>query len=239
MAGSEFASITNEGTNTGQMVGQQNFFGKVAKRTHWPLLMSKGGSDTANRFFDWISPLDFIVKQEEVFAVHEPGTGQWLLDSSAFRKWIDGAIQVLWCYGIPGLAMQASSNLLLISWAKSWLRENSNEVRTATSTLKSIRELMLSCPSAPSSSITFNGDSKEMRMSVLLLSIANTNRGSGRHPPTLCRQSGDSCASRDPLSRRPYKADTTATFGNRSPYRSVTLSPSLWKLPRVTQESSL
>ena len=100
MSASGSASITNQGTNTGEIVAQKNFFGKSDQRAYWLLLTSKGTSDTDNHILDWISPLNFSVKQNEVLAVHEPGTGQWLLNSSSFKSWVDGGTQVLWCYGI-------------------------------------------------------------------------------------------------------------------------------------------
>lgn len=96
MAGSESASITNEGTNTGQMVAQQNVFGKVARRTYWPLLTSKGISDTANRIFDWVSPFDFIVKKDEVllFMNLVLGSGCWIHQHSG-----NGLMELLKCSG--------------------------------------------------------------------------------------------------------------------------------------------
>ena len=59
-----------------------------------------GDTDLRQKIIDWISPLDFRGKQEEVLADHEPGTGQLFLQSPKFKEWVDGRTKVLWCHGI-------------------------------------------------------------------------------------------------------------------------------------------
>ena len=47
----------------------------------------------------WISPLNFLPVQESLFGRSRQGTGQWLLDSSAFQAWLDTEGGILWCPG--------------------------------------------------------------------------------------------------------------------------------------------
>ncbi|KAL8921943.1 MAG: hypothetical protein Q9172_003757 [Xanthocarpia lactea] len=50
----------------------------------------------------WFSPLNFFNTQQDLFARREEGTGQWLIDSTEFRKWTSGMDRILCCPGIPG-----------------------------------------------------------------------------------------------------------------------------------------
>lgn len=51
---------------------------------------------------DWLSPLDFHSRQNDLFAKSQTGSGQWFLDSTEFNDWIQPAGAVMHCQGIPG-----------------------------------------------------------------------------------------------------------------------------------------
>ncbi|KAJ7193741.1 ankyrin repeat-containing domain protein [Mycena pura] len=51
---------------------------------------------------DWISPLDFLQRQADIFGIWQPGTGEWLLATPRFKQWESGYQKFLWCRGIPG-----------------------------------------------------------------------------------------------------------------------------------------
>ncbi|KAJ7589155.1 hypothetical protein C8J56DRAFT_784434, partial [Mycena floridula] len=53
-------------------------------------------------FLEWISKLDFQATQNETFAKHTAGTGDWFLKQQKFVDWKDGKTKLLWCPGIPG-----------------------------------------------------------------------------------------------------------------------------------------
>ncbi|KAJ7576066.1 hypothetical protein C8J56DRAFT_800653, partial [Mycena floridula] len=53
-------------------------------------------------FQNWISELDFQATQNETFAKHTAGTGDWFLKKQEFVDWKDGRTRFLWCPGIPG-----------------------------------------------------------------------------------------------------------------------------------------
>jgi len=64
-------------------------------------------SDEDNRIFEWLSPLNPQQRHQAVRADRLDGVGNWLLETSEFRKWSngeDGCLeQVLFCSGGPGV----------------------------------------------------------------------------------------------------------------------------------------
>ncbi|KAG7294108.1 hypothetical protein NEMBOFW57_004172 [Staphylotrichum longicolle] len=50
----------------------------------------------------WISPLSYRPRQLDILENMQPGTGNWFLEHSTFRRWVDGDVDALWCPGIPG-----------------------------------------------------------------------------------------------------------------------------------------
>ncbi|KAF7370630.1 Ankyrin repeat domain containing protein [Mycena sanguinolenta] len=51
---------------------------------------------------EWYSPLNFFVRQADIFRLHQPGTGRWFLEMNSFKEWECGFGKVLWCRGMPG-----------------------------------------------------------------------------------------------------------------------------------------
>ena len=51
---------------------------------------------------DWLSPLNFIAKQDLLYKEHHEGTCKWFLESDEFRQWKEGENSMLFCPGIPG-----------------------------------------------------------------------------------------------------------------------------------------
>jgi Cdc6-like AAA superfamily ATPase len=47
-------------------------------------------------------PIDYGSKQSDFINRRQPGTGQWLLDSTKFQEWLKTKQQTLFCPGIPG-----------------------------------------------------------------------------------------------------------------------------------------
>ena len=50
----------------------------------------------------WLTPIDYGSQQSDFLGRRQAGTGQWLLDSAEYRRWLDMDQQVLFCSGIPG-----------------------------------------------------------------------------------------------------------------------------------------
>ncbi|KAJ7229573.1 ankyrin repeat-containing domain protein [Mycena haematopus] len=53
-------------------------------------------------FLNWISPINFFLRQADIFQTQQKGTGEWLLANPKFQAWKTGSTQTLWCHGIPG-----------------------------------------------------------------------------------------------------------------------------------------
>ncbi|KAJ7499629.1 hypothetical protein FB451DRAFT_41815 [Mycena latifolia] len=59
-------------------------------------------SEKRDEIIEWYSPLNFFLRQADIFNARQPGTGQWLLEDARFNAWISGTGKILWCRGMPG-----------------------------------------------------------------------------------------------------------------------------------------
>ncbi|KAF7318677.1 NACHT and ankyrin domain protein [Mycena chlorophos] len=59
-------------------------------------------SDEKYKLFEFISPLNFLPRQREIYETHEKNTGAWFLNDPAFNRWQSGHKSILWCSGDPG-----------------------------------------------------------------------------------------------------------------------------------------
>ncbi|KAF7300631.1 Ankyrin repeat protein [Mycena chlorophos] len=55
-----------------------------------------------DKLMDFLSPINYLPRQQEIFKTRHKDTGNWLLEHSTFLEWKSGSPQVLWCSGIPG-----------------------------------------------------------------------------------------------------------------------------------------
>jgi hypothetical protein len=49
---------------------------------------------------NWLSPINFFLRQADISQMREKGTGGWLLANPLFKKWESGSGSTLWCSGI-------------------------------------------------------------------------------------------------------------------------------------------
>ncbi|KAJ6541357.1 hypothetical protein B0H19DRAFT_852133, partial [Mycena capillaripes] len=54
------------------------------------------------QIIEWLSPINFFLRQAYISQVRQPGTGSWLLVHPHFQTWQSGSGRTLWCCGIPG-----------------------------------------------------------------------------------------------------------------------------------------
>lgn len=52
-----------------------------------------------NRIIEWYSPLNFFLRQADIFSIRQPGTGGWLLQAESFKDWKSGTGRILWGRG--------------------------------------------------------------------------------------------------------------------------------------------
>jgi hypothetical protein len=49
---------------------------------------------------NWLSPINFFLRQADISQMRAKGTGGWLLEHPLFKKWESGFGSTLWCRGI-------------------------------------------------------------------------------------------------------------------------------------------
>ncbi|KAJ7453089.1 ankyrin repeat-containing domain protein [Mycena latifolia] len=70
-------------------------------------------SDQRQKILDWYSPLNFFLRQADIFSAWQPGTGAWLLEASLFKEWKSGGGKILWCRGIPGAGKTVLASIVV------------------------------------------------------------------------------------------------------------------------------
>ncbi|KAJ5666742.1 hypothetical protein N7462_011151 [Penicillium macrosclerotiorum] len=110
----------------------------------------------------WLSPLDFEAKHQDIFARHQEGTGQWLLDDDRFVGWERGQSRILWCPGVPGAGKTVFASIALEHLRMS-LKDNEdmavigiycdykefNQQSTSKYLASLLQQLTIQCPSIP------------------------------------------------------------------------------------------
>jgi Cdc6-like AAA superfamily ATPase len=72
----------------------------------------------------WLSALNVATRQNDIFRKRQEGTGKWLLESNAFKKWLDGTEKTLFCPGIPGAGKTVLTSIVVDHLEQSCRREN-------------------------------------------------------------------------------------------------------------------
>ncbi|KAJ7511611.1 hypothetical protein B0H11DRAFT_1699814, partial [Mycena galericulata] len=62
---------------------------------------------------DWLSPINFFLRQADISQMRAKGTGKWLLENSLFKKWESGSGSTLWCRGIPGAGKTVLASMVV------------------------------------------------------------------------------------------------------------------------------
>lgn len=62
---------------------------------------------------DWLTPTDYAPQQSDYIHRRQEGTGQWLLDSTEFNRWVEHSRQTLFCPGIPGAGKTILTSLVI------------------------------------------------------------------------------------------------------------------------------
>ena len=57
---------------------------------------------------DWMSPINFLQRQKDVYEPHYSGSRDRILESRQFQRWFQGESQILWCQGIRMTILEKS-----------------------------------------------------------------------------------------------------------------------------------
>ncbi|KAL4890101.1 hypothetical protein BDV59DRAFT_195221 [Aspergillus ambiguus] len=66
-----------------------------------------------SRILSWLTQVDYGPQQSDLFSQQQRGTGQWLLNSDEFHKWLDQPKQTLFCQGIPGAGKTIMTSIII------------------------------------------------------------------------------------------------------------------------------
>src|SRR3954467_1739118 len=64
------------------------------------------------KILDWLAK-DYGSQQTDYIKLRQPGTGQWLLNSSEFQTWLKTDNQTLFCPGIPGAGKTIITSIVI------------------------------------------------------------------------------------------------------------------------------
>jgi NACHT domain len=70
-------------------------------------------SQEHSTILNWLTPIDYTHDQSDHIKRRQPGTGQWLLDSSEFQAWLQTDKQTLFCPGIPGAGKTILTSIVI------------------------------------------------------------------------------------------------------------------------------
>jgi hypothetical protein len=62
---------------------------------------------------NWLTDIDYGPQQSDYLKKRQAGTGQWLLDSLEFKKWVETNRQTLFCPGIPGAGKTILTSIVI------------------------------------------------------------------------------------------------------------------------------
>ncbi|KAK7031953.1 ankyrin [Favolaschia claudopus] len=81
----------------------------------WMILDFWDQIDAAQRLtiIEWLSPLNFFIRQQDISRTRQPETGEWLLKDPKFKEWELATGAVLWCSGIPGAGKTVLASLVV------------------------------------------------------------------------------------------------------------------------------
>ncbi|KAF3314508.1 hypothetical protein TWF173_004591 [Orbilia oligospora] len=66
------------------------------------ILRGNLSGDEERKVLDWITPIDDSTQHNDFLNRRQPGTGEWMLNSSVYQNWLNTPKEILYCPGIPG-----------------------------------------------------------------------------------------------------------------------------------------
>lgn len=76
-------------------------------------LVAQQGRQEDQAVLEWLSGSDYTAQQSSNISQRLKNTGQWLLESPKYRKWIDSKQEVLFLHGIPGAGRTILSSIVI------------------------------------------------------------------------------------------------------------------------------
>ncbi|KAJ7789037.1 hypothetical protein B0H14DRAFT_250421 [Mycena olivaceomarginata] len=97
--------------------------------------VGKGGDNTEEeeraKLINRLSPINFLVRQEDIFRTRQENTGGWILENPLFKEWETSANdKILWCRGMPGAGKTVLASIIV-----NYLRSKGNDGNSAAACL--------------------------------------------------------------------------------------------------------
>lgn len=70
-------------------------------------------TDRKTKILTWLTSINYTSQQSDLIDRQQKGTGQWLLGSEEFQKWLNQSKQTLFCPGIPGAGKTMISSIVV------------------------------------------------------------------------------------------------------------------------------
>ncbi|KAJ6596207.1 ankyrin repeat-containing domain protein [Mycena vulgaris] len=111
-------------------------------------------SEIRTKIIDWLSPINFFLRQADITRLRQLGTGEWLLATTQFQQWESALGEKLWCRGMPGAGKTTLASMVIehlgaqspnqnIGIACIYLNHKETETQTPSNLLASVwRQLM-------------------------------------------------------------------------------------------------
>ncbi|KAJ7266737.1 hypothetical protein C8J57DRAFT_376911 [Mycena rebaudengoi] len=65
------------------------------------------------KIIEWMSPLNFFLRHDNISRARQVGTGVWLLEDTRFKDWTSRTGSTLWCYGMSGAGKTVLSSTIV------------------------------------------------------------------------------------------------------------------------------
>ncbi|KAF8207321.1 hypothetical protein K438DRAFT_1814765 [Mycena galopus ATCC 62051] len=102
--------------------GEGPTFNYYPTSEHFTINVDSGQRNQHERsqIIDWLSPLNFFVRQADISCRRQAGTGEWLLDDSRFQRWKSSVAGVLWFRGIRACRLPSMSSVEFYTCSGRW-----------------------------------------------------------------------------------------------------------------------
>jgi fungal STAND N-terminal Goodbye domain/NACHT domain len=139
-----------------------------------------------DKICEWLSSTNFPLQHSDFIAEREAGTGQWFLDSPAFRTWAHGdeTTKTLFCQGIPGAGKTVLAAIAIDHLARNEIKDSTGlayiycnyksygNLRAADLLAAILKQLVRGCKSLPETISTLYQDHEERGTKALLDEIS-------------------------------------------------------------------
>ncbi|KAF7356057.1 ANK-REP-REGION domain-containing protein [Mycena venus] len=112
------------------------------------------------KIINWLSPINFFERQQDIFRARQPGTGEKLLIDQCFKQWKASSGDILWCKGMPGAGKTVFASIVVnhletttsredIAVACMYLNHKETQIQTPSNLLAALwRQLVFDKPTS-------------------------------------------------------------------------------------------